>query len=69
MLIDIFNEKCSTIASSYIKVGDESMSVIRVLKTLNRDFTSLVLYLLQDRTAWDGVQDGCLICNSIPHLP
>ena len=30
---------------------------------------SLVLYLPQDRSAWGRVQDGCLICNRIPHLP
>ena len=31
--------------------------------------TSLVLYLPQARTAWVRVQDSCLICNRIPHLP
>ena len=33
------------------------------------ELTSLVLYLLQDGTAWEIVQEGCLLCNRIPNLP
>ena len=31
LLIDGFNEACSNIAASYLKVGDESMSAIQFL--------------------------------------
>ena len=39
-----------------------------ILYNAEGGLTSLVLYLLQSGTALEGVQDGFLICNRIPHL-
>ena len=40
-----------------------------ILHKIKGGLNSLVLYLPQDRTDWDGVKDGCLIYNMIPPLP
>ena len=45
MLIDGFNKSCSNIATSYLKVGDESMSVIRFCTTFLGDLTHLYYIL------------------------
>ena len=41
----------------------------KISHILEGGLTSLVLYLPQAGTAWEGVQDGCLICNRSLHLP
>ena len=68
LLEDLFNDACSNIAGSYLKVGYDSMSAIRFCTMSKGELTSLVLYLLQAGTAWDGVQYGCLLSNIIPRL-
>ena len=40
-LIDRFNESCSNIAASYLKVGDESMSLIKFSTTSEGDLPHL----------------------------
>ena len=40
-LIDRFNESCSNIAASYLKVGDESMNAIRFCTTSKGDLPHL----------------------------
>ena len=45
------------------------MSAIRFCTTKKGGLNSLVLYPPQTRTAWDGVQDGCLLCNRSSNLP
>ena len=39
--IDGFNEACSNIAASYLKVGDDSMSAIRFFTTSKEDLPHL----------------------------
>ena len=41
LLIDGFNEACSIIAASYLKVRDDSMSAIRFHTTLKGDLPHL----------------------------
>ena len=41
LLIDGFNNSCSNIASSYLKVGDESISSIRFFTMSKEDLTCL----------------------------
>ena len=41
MLIYVFNDPCSSIATRYLKVGDESMSVIRFWTTEKGDLAHL----------------------------
>ena len=40
-----------------------------ILYNVKGGLKSLVLYLPQAGTAWDGVQDGFLVCNRIPSIP
>ena len=41
LLIDEFNEACSNITTSYLKVGDESMSVMDESISVMRFYTTL----------------------------
>ena len=47
ILIDGFDEACSNIASSYLKVGDESMSAIRFFTTSKGKLPHLYYISLQ----------------------
>ena len=46
MLIYGFNEACSNIASSYLKVGDESMSTIRFC-TMSKGYLTHLSYIFR----------------------
>ena len=51
LLIDGFNEACKTIAASYLKVGDDSMSAIRFPATAKGDLPHL-FYISASRSHW-----------------
>ena len=52
-LIYGFNEKCKNIASSYLKIGDDSMSAIRFQTTAKRELLHLS-YIFRDTEPLGG---------------
>ena len=69
LLVNGFKEACNKISTSYLKVGDDSMSAIHVCTTAKGDLPHLSYILLKDEPLGKELNNvGCYVTGSIIFL-